>query len=108
MKINFHCVLKGLEGQPLKDEKGQDVTLGKIAMTALTNVYEDERNITGEEKLKRYDLALTIYALKDNALLDLPVETIAILKDLINKSYSTIVVGQAWRMLEGNTTISEN
>ena len=101
MKVNFHYVFKTIEGEPLEDEKSQEVTLGKIAITALMNVYEDERNLSGEDKIKRYDLALAIYALKDGSPLELPVETVVLLKSLINKSYGVVVVGQAWHVLEG-------
>ncbi len=108
MKVNFHRVLKSVEGESLEDEKAQGVTLGKVAITALVNAYEDERSLSGEDKLKRWDLATAIYAIKDGELLDLPTEVIVLLKTLINKFYGVLVVGQAWRMLEGNETVTES
>lgn len=102
MKVNFHQVLRNLEGNPLEDEKLQEVTLGKVAITALMNMHEDERALSGEEKLKRYDLASAIYALEDGAPFEITVEMVALLKNLINKTYGVAVVGPAWRMLEGD------
>ena len=105
MKVNFHHVLKNIEGEPLEDERLQEVTLGKVAITALMNIYDDERTLSGEDKIKRWDLAQVIYAIKDGESLDIPTETIVLLKTLINKSYGVIVVGQAWQVLEGSETL---
>lgn len=102
MKVNFHYVLKNIEGESLEDEKQQKVTLGKVAITALMNVYDDEGTLSGEDKLKRYDLASAIYALEDGAPFEITVEMVALLKNLINKTYGVAVVGPAWRMLEGD------
>ena len=55
--------------------------------------------IGGEEKVKRYNLALDIYNGKKE---NLSSEEIVLLKELIGRYFSTIVVGQALKMLEND------
>lgn len=96
MKINFGQALKTLEGEELK--YGEKALALKVpAVNALMGAYEDERNLSGEEKVKRYDLAMRITSITEP---DLTAEETALIKKLIAKAYSPLVVGQAWKMLE--------
>ena len=54
--------------------------------------------ITGEEKLKRWELALKIKNSSDPV--DVTVEEASLLKKLLTRIYGTIVVGQAYKLLE--------
>lgn len=100
MKINFTQVINNLDGTPLKNEKNEDLTLGMVCKNALLMSFPDEQSLTGEEKLKRYDMAVLIHAAKDDTL-DLTAERVAEIKKLVAKFYGPLVVGQAWKMLEG-------
>ncbi|MHB8071516.1 MAG: hypothetical protein ACYDHF_06155 [Candidatus Cryosericum sp.] len=107
MNVDFSQELKQLDGKPLQDKtasgKGgpgfENVTLATVSLNALMAAYEDERGLSGEEKVKRFDLATAIYAA--TAPIDLPSELIALIKKLVAKGYGPLIVGQAWKMLEG-------
>jgi hypothetical protein len=95
MKINFTAELKTLGGEPLQPP----TTLKEVAVNILLTLLDDERNLPGEEKAKRSLLATRIYANPEN--IDLTVEELALIKKLIGKAYTPLIVGQAWQMLEG-------
>lgn len=97
MKINFDAVLTGLEGQPLLDDTKQPVTLKALSLGALMSVFVGEENLTGEEKLSRYQLASTIHR---GSIVDLKVEDIAKIKFLIGKAYGVLAVGKAYELLD--------
>ena len=81
-------------------------TLGLVAKNAVLATYQDEPTLSGDEKAKRYALALKIQdAVGDKAgmfhgQLDLKAGEIELLKKLIAKSYNPLVVGQTWKILD--------
>ena len=102
MKINFVQEIQKLEGGVLvikqEGEPDKPMLLRMACVNALMGLYEDEKNLSGEEKVKRYDMATKIQAMSE---VDFTTEEIATIKKLVAKSYSPLVVGQAWKMLEG-------
>jgi hypothetical protein len=86
--------LMGTDGKPTR------LTLESVAENALLGTYNDEQNLTGEEKLKRYHLAMKIYDHKTDA--ELSAEELALVKRLIAKSYNTLVMGRAWELLDAS------
>lgn len=129
MKIDFSQVLKNLDGQPMtymepvEDENGDPVmesviedgqaieevkkkkieyTLGKVCMVALTAVYKDEekKDITPEQKLERFRLALLTK--EDNP--DLKSEDIVLIKKLVAKGFGLVIYGRVFELLEGHGT----
>ena len=118
MKVKLNTELKDFEGnamvfavaiagQPATDtqpavkaQPAVNATLGKMMIESLLATFKDEENLSGEEKLKRWQLAIKI---KNNAetAVEMTVEEIALIKKLIGKAYSTIIVGQVWELLEG-------
>ena len=101
MKVDFNQMFLAIDSSPLKDGDGTSITLKKIAIQVLAyTVFPDERELPGEKKAERFNLALKIQA---NDVLDLKAEEIAEIKKLIGKSqsYTPVIVGQAWAMLEG-------
>lgn len=102
MKRNFNVVLKTLKGEPLKEQYEdtvRDVTLASIATNALLANYEDEKNLSGDDKVKRFKLAQQINDADGEV--EVTAEQISLLKMLIAKGYSPLVVGQAYDILEG-------
>lgn len=95
MKINFAQELKNLEGGVLlKDEKNKDPwTLDFVAVYALLN---SEDKVDGAEKYERYKLAQKVKEVNE----DFTVEEIAKIKKLIGETFSAIIVGPAWDILE--------
>ena len=97
MKVNFGKVLVDFDGAAISAKDKNEAVLRGVAVDALLAIYQDEQNLSGEEKLKRYILAEKVYKKED----DLTVEEIALLKKLIGKAYAPLIVGQAWKILEG-------
>ena len=89
-----------------KDEKktikAPPLNLGDVCCNSLLGSFKDEGGkeiiIEGKEKLTRYRLADRIYGTKEK--ISLESEEITLIKDLVSKSYSVLVSGQAWEMLE--------
>lgn len=73
-------------------------TLRAICVQALMGIFDDERGLSGEEKLARYELALRINKAEEPV--ELKAEDVALLKKLIAKGFATIIVGQAWKALD--------
>lgn len=98
MKIDFSVILMGIDENPMKRRLGSDeiATLKDIAFDALLSIMEGDRS-SGEEKFRRYELAMKIKNEKD---VDLPIEDVALIKKLIGSMYSPLVVGQAWKVLD--------
>lgn len=98
MEILFNQQLVTLEDKALEDENNKPVTLKKIVLNALVATYPGEENLAGDEKLKRWELALKIKNEPDPV--SLKAEEVTEIKKLIAKMYGTLVVGQAFKMLD--------
>lgn len=99
MEIDFSQGMKNFDGTVATDRE-KPLTLGAVSTEALLAVFQDEQSLPGEEKAKRYELAMRI--LKGGRL-ELSVEEAAELKRLIGKAFAPLIVGQAFRMIEGKT-----
>lgn len=105
MSINFNAPLKDLDGKVITDKvlDHEDkvnlvkATLGRVAANALLAVTDEDKNMTGETKVKRYDLAMKVINGKADKL---KAEDISEIKKAIGKTYAPLIVGQAWRMLD--------
>lgn len=97
-----------IDGEPvLKDEKpvikkSPPFTLRTACVNVLTMREVDDRGrakeITGKEKVERYELAKRIYHSKE--LVDIRPEEQVLLKELIGRIYPPITVGQAFEILD--------
>lgn len=99
MKIDFNKKFTNFNGEVLKDsQSGKELSLGDVCVEALMAV--DQNNpIEGVEKMKRYNLALDIHKGNKDSL---SAEDIVLLKELVGKYFTTIVVGQALPMLDNS------
>lgn len=101
--IDFTTVLTNLDGSPIIDGregaegKPIELTLSRAAVNALLADYADERGLAGEEKLKRAQLADKVYQKKA---VELTAEQTALVKKLIAKAYTPLVVLRAWAALD--------
>jgi len=104
-KINMAYKFKTLDGKIIQgDDKGKEkFSLKDACVDSLLNPEMTPEGrpvqIKGEDKLKRYLLAQKIHA--SNGMIEIQSEEIALIKDLIGKSYAPLIVGQAWEALEG-------
>ena len=99
MIILFGKGFKDLDGEEIPDVKGKTATLRGLAIDALLAQYQDEQNLGGEEKLKRWELASKIKNSPDPV--EVSAEEVVLIKKLVGKAYGVLVVGQAWKYLEG-------
>lgn len=100
MKVNFSLPILDLNGAPIKEggsDANADMTLASISCNALLAPYQDENNLDGAEKTKRFKLALKV---NDGGIIDLAVEDVSLLKRLIAKGYAPLVVGRAYELLD--------
>lgn len=101
MKINFSAELKTLDGQTIKETTADDskpATLAVFAVNALNAQLEEEKNLDGAEKFKRYQLAAKVY---NGGEVELTSDEAAKIKGLIGKIYPPLIVGQCWPLLDG-------
>lgn len=97
MKVNFDTILLTLDGRQMNDkDTNEPLSLKTICVDALL-VVDSREKLDGEEKIKRYILAQEIYQGKKDSL---SAEEVVLLKELIGRYYSTIVVGQVFPMLD--------
>lgn len=78
--------------------KEKAVTLKSACINALGAMFEDERNLEGEEKLKRFKLSLKI-----DAEGELYPEEIVLLKKCVGKMYAPNVMGLIWSKIDPTT-----
>jgi len=99
MKINFNAKFKTLKDEMVKDEKGKDIILYDICSNALLFNEQNEK-VEGKEKVRRFKLAQKIYGVKEPVSVE--AEDVVLIKECVAKLYSTLIVGQAWELLESN------
>ena len=96
MKIDFNTKIKNLDGTAIKNKK-KDLTARYFATEALLALADTEKNLSGEEKFKRGQLAEKIY-MKD--VVDLTVEEISLVKKMVGKVFNSLVVLRMYKILE--------
>jgi len=117
MKINCNYEFKALDGKVIPERPDEEIvdkhgnkstkkypafTLKTACVNVLLNAELDESGrpiqMSGEEKIKRYQLATKIY--NANGPVDLRDKERLLVKDLIAKNYPPLTVGQAWEVLD--------
>lgn len=105
MKINFDQELKTIEGTTLMRTKsdGDEVTpvpatLRWACVEALLATSGEMAKLSGEQKAKRYDLALKVQGA--NGPLELGVEDVAEIRKLCDAHFAPLIVGQTRRLLD--------
>lgn len=82
---------------PSEPACGKVLTLSDVAVASLMGAFPDERDLSGDEKIKRFALAMRVRNAKDATL---TAEEISLLKKLIGKAYGPLVVGRAYPMID--------
>lgn len=103
--IDFTAALLDMDGKPITEpEAGPDgqphiveATLGRVVCTALTAAFADEQNLSGEDKVKRFALGMKV---RGNAAATLTSDEITLLKKLVGKGFSPLIVGRCWELLD--------
>jgi hypothetical protein len=96
MKVNVKLVLRDFAGEPIKTGAGKDATLAYIFTEALLNNSSEDLKLSGEEKLKRYQLAKAINQQDE---IDFTIEDLALIQSLVTKGFGPMVVGQVHELI---------
>lgn len=99
--IDFNTQITQIDGKPIIDDKGAPapVTLKKVAVEALLTTFPDEASLAGEEKARRYVLAVKISG-SDSGKIELTSEDVTMLRKVVGKGYGPLVVGQVWKIID--------
>lgn len=96
MKIPFGSKIKDLKGDEIKS--GDVVlTLGVVCTTALLSAHEADQAVGGNEKVRRFKLAM---AADQQQEVDMKAEDVALIKSLVARHYAPLVVGRAFDLLD--------
>ena len=122
MKINLNHIFKTIKGEtltqptleqriaalemqlknhsvPLPQVPGtEDMTLKEVCLAALQANFDDEKQLSATEKVARYSLATDIFKAKES--IELASEEITLLKKLVGKGFTMLIVGQAYELLD--------
>ena len=98
LAVDFAAPINNLDGTPMRKDDKTVLTLDEVASTALLSSYQDESNLDGVEKNKRFWLAKKIHDQRKDPVLT--ADEITLIKRLIAKAYNPLVVGQAWTILD--------
>ena len=100
MQVDFSKEFKQFDGKIIIETQENPVafTLRTASINGLMFKGENEK-LSGEEQMKRFDLSTLIYASTEPV--DLASEQVVLIKEQIAKIYSPLIVGQVWKMLEG-------
>ena len=103
MKVNVSYEFKDFTGKviPSSLKKEQGLSLREVMTEALL-AQSKEEPLTGENKLRFFDLACLINKCEGGEL-ELKTGDISLIKERIGRVYLTIISGQAWKVLEGET-----
>lgn len=107
LAIDFSAKLTDSDGQSVKvcvdprpaAECGKEVemTLGVAVRNALYQSYPDERELSGDEKFKRAELAQALVGASE---IKVKAEDISLMKKLVAKLYGPLIVYRAWQLLD--------
>lgn len=98
MKINMNIPVLTLDGNPMKNENGSEVTVKGLVVNAVLGIFRGEENLSGEEKITRWKLATAIHKAEEEVALT--PEDIVLIKKLVALMYGPNVVGPIWMMFE--------
>ena len=89
LAVDFATSIKAIDGTDMRKEDKNILTLNDVTQNALLASYQDEQNLSGEEKVKRWVLATKIDRQRKDPVLT--VDDIA---------YNPLIVGQSWELLD--------
>lgn len=97
MEINLNTKILTLAGEPVLDAD-KPLTFAGVCINSLLADHREEV-ITGDDKLKRWQLVKRID--KATTTVTLSLEEAVLLKNLVARFYTPLVVGQFYELLEG-------
>lgn len=100
MKRDFNAILNTIDGEPFKDDKGDELTLKRVSLDALGAPLEGDDKMSGDDKFKLYELANRIaVGFRVRQPVEVDEKDIATLKARIAKVWGVFVLGPAYEIL---------
>lgn len=101
MQFDVTLEILGLDGKT-QEQDGKPITLRSACCHVLLVGFNDELNLSGEDKLRRWKLALRIHG---ESPVELTAKEVTEIMGLVAKAYNPGVVGPVWLLLdpESNT-----
>lgn len=96
MVLDLKQVPTTLNGDKVTDNE-KELTLGVLIVRALMGVFPDEASLSGEEKVRRYKLAMKIHEAET---VELSLSDVELIKKLIGKMFTTALVYPLWKLLD--------
>lgn len=97
MLVKLDTPILDIEGNPVRDGE-EELTVRKCLVGSLLNS-PDQHQVDGAEKHKRFVLALRVQNHKDESI-NLTAEQIVLLKKVAGHSFSPLLVGRLYEVLE--------
>lgn len=98
MLVNLNVPLLDIHNQPVV-EKGVEVSAKAVVVTALLAAFSDEAGLSVAEKVQRFALAVRLQ--NASAEVDVSLEDLVLIKKLVGKAYSPLIVGRVYEILPG-------
>jgi hypothetical protein len=99
MKIDLSAKILDLKGKPLPDAD-EELTLGSVICAATINQTPDEKDMKASDKVRLFQLAERAVVGGEQ---DFTLEDAAFVKERIGRMFGPLVVGRAYKLLEGET-----
>lgn len=100
MKRNLDTLLLDLKGEPVKEGVGGEtrpVTVGSILIQSLLTLTQEDQSLAADAKVTRYKLGLKV---APGGEVELTSEDLALLKLLVGRLFSPLVVGRVYDWCE--------
>src|SRR5258706_9818534 len=104
MKLKLASTFLDLDGNDMKNEKGQILTLYEVLRMAVTmELPEDTKEgvASVENKMKNFDMYLEINKLGKEGELEITSDQATYLKPRVAKMYTVLIAGPLLKMLDG-------
>jgi len=96
MKLRLEEKILDMDDVPIKDIKEKEMILQDVLVNALMTPMEDDKSLSGDQKMALFVLAMEIKKGKE----DVSVEDVSLIKKRIGKLYSQLIVGRAFALIE--------
>jgi bifunctional DNase/RNase len=97
MILNTRIQLKTLNGTLIVGEDNAPITIGMIIANALLAQTKGSTPLSGEEHIKRYELARKVF---QEVEVELKAEQVVLIKKCVSDTYTTLYAGQILEVLD--------
>jgi len=97
MNVKVGTVLTDFDGNALKNDQSEPMTAGMVLINVLLTLYDDDKNLSGKDKIVRYELAKKIHKVDE---VEMVASEITLCQMLVNKYCVPLILGQMVEIIE--------